>query len=48
MDNYTNEKNDKQMMSEPEYFKIRPPIRKKINFTSQMEGKKHWIRFTIF
>ena len=40
MDNYTNKKDNKQMMSEPEYFKIRPPIRKKIRFTSQVREKK--------
>ena len=39
MDNYTNKKDNKQMMSEPEYFKIRPPIRKKIRFTSQVREK---------
>ena len=36
MDDNTNKKDDKQMMSEPEYFKIRPSIRKKTKFTHQV------------
>ena len=36
VDDNTNKKYDKQMMSEPEYFKIRPSIREDTKFTHQV------------
>ena len=40
MDNYTNKKDDKQTVSEPEYFEIRSSIRENIRFMNQVGEKE--------
>ena len=39
MNDYTNKKDDEQMMSEPEYFEIRPSIREMAKFTHYIGEK---------